>query len=349
MSLICIAAARAAHDPVLARGDGRGAGRDWGRSRARSGSSSPTVGASARKAPPSAHHALQLSPGWRSVQHGSGRDARDGRLRRPRAPCSNGTSRRATQSPSTRRSSRSPPTRSTPRFPRRPPATVVKIHAAEGETVVVGACWPRSPPTRRRTRRRRPPNPVGECRTRIHRAGCRRRGHRGRGRGHRRRRRDDGHRHAHRRRVGDRGHDPRVVGQGRGQGQGRRHRRRDLDRQGRHGASRARRPARSPRSSRGRRDGDRGPGDRPDERRGRELPNPRLLPHPKQGHGGGRHRQTRAGERRMAPPTHLRWLAASPPARASTSLRPGHGPRRPDHQGRRARGGRQRCECHTAG
>ena len=126
-------------------------------------------------------------------------------------------------------------------------------------------CWPRSPPTRpaaatapapdRPPPRSRPPvvrrsRRGGRSRRRRPRAGARHRGGRTAPRppseaaG-----RDDRHRHAHRRRVGDRGHDPRVVGQGRRRGQGRRHRRRDLDRQGRHGASRARPPGRSPRSS----------------------------------------------------------------------------------------------------
>ena len=73
-----------------------------------------------------------------------------------------------------------------------------------------------------------------------------------------------------RRRVGHRGHDPRVVGQGRRHRQRRRHGRRDLDRQGRHGAARPgrRHDHRDPRR-RGR-DRHRRPGHRADAgRRGR--------------------------------------------------------------------------------
>ena len=54
---------------------------------------------------------------------------------------------------------------------------------------------------------------------------------------------------AGRRRVGQRGDDPRMARQGRRAHQGRRHDRRDLDRQGRPGASLARDAAPSPRSS----------------------------------------------------------------------------------------------------
>ena len=74
-----------------------------------------------------------------SQHDGRGRHARDGRLglRGHRPGVAQG--RRATRSPRTRRSSRSRPTRSTPRSPPRLAGTVVKIHAAEGDTVAVGA------------------------------------------------------------------------------------------------------------------------------------------------------------------------------------------------------------------
>ena len=111
---------------------------------------------------------------------------------------------------------------------------IVKIHAAEGDTVAVGALLAeiatngaprprngeagRAAAARACTGRTEPPSGAD--------AGPRRQ--------------DRRHRHPDRRRVGHRGHDPRVVGQGRRRGRGRRYGRRDLDRQGRHGASRAR-------------------------------------------------------------------------------------------------------------
>ena len=155
--------------------------------------------------------------------------------------------------------------------------TIVKIHAAEGDTVAVGALlaeiaaigptanrgasaaanlrW-RSTPTRHRypgMRQRRAAHADGR------RPGRAPPGYR----------RDRRHRHADRRRVRHRGHDPRVGREGRRRGQGRRHGRRDLDRQGRHGAARSgrRHDHRDPR--RGGRDGRRRPGDRADAARRR--------------------------------------------------------------------------------
>ena len=123
--------------------------------------------------------------------------------------------------------------------------TVVKIHAAEGDTVRSAPCSPRSPPrTARRPRPRPAPATRADGRRRAE-APRRRAAERRAGR----RRRDRRHRHPRGRRVGHRGHDPRVGRQGRRRRRGRPDRRRDLDRQGRHGAARAHRRARSPRSS----------------------------------------------------------------------------------------------------
>ena len=154
--------------------------------------------------------------------------------------------------------------------------TVVKLHAAEGETVAVGAVLAEistngdgasaeaiatdgggpasaeSPPVT-------PEEALAGAATEAA----------GRGSDPSGDRRDRRHRHADRRRVRHRGHDHRVEREGRRRGQGRGHGRRDLDRQGRHGAARPglRDDRRDPRA--GRRDRPRRAGDRADVRRRR--------------------------------------------------------------------------------
>ena len=216
--------------------------------------------------------------------------------------------------------------------------TVVKIVAAEGDTVAVGAVLAEIAPgdgngngAPRVTARlpaataRSPPR--SPCRDG---AGARG-GTASRDRADRRDRDPDG------RRVGHRGDDPRVVGQGRRRGLRRRHGRRDLDRQGRHGASRAdvRDDHRDPRGRRRHRQ--RRPGDRSDERQ-RGWSARRLGPEA----GNGARRQRRAGA--GAPtPRPADDANASPIARrvaaaegVDLARRDRLRPRRPDHEGRRA-------------
>ena len=134
----------AARDPALA-------GRDGGRRRRRRSVrgnrrvswSKSTGGGAAR------YDAVRSE----AIAHGSerddgrGRHAGDGRLgdrgHRPGMAQAGGRRR----SRPTRRSSRSPPTRSTPRSPSPVAGTLVKVHAAEGDTVEVGAVLAEIAPT----------------------------------------------------------------------------------------------------------------------------------------------------------------------------------------------------------
>ena len=132
--------------------------------------------------------------------------------------------------------------------------------------------------------------------------------------------RDRRHRHARRRRVGHRGHDPRVGRQGRRRGRRRRDDRRDLDRQGRHGASRPgrRHDHRDPR--RGGRHGHRRPGHRAHAARRAGAP-------PRRGAadaGAAQPATAAAAPAPAAAPERRQGLPsprASPPPRASTSAR----------------------------
>ncbi len=120
---------------------------------------------------------------------------------------------------------------------------IVKILAAEGETVAVGAVLAEIS-TNGDGVVDVPATPVsGESPPATAGRGRRECDHRGRGGRGRRgvERRDDRHRHPDRGRVGHRGDDPSVERQSRRRRQAGRHGRRDLDRQSRHGASRARR------------------------------------------------------------------------------------------------------------
>ena len=128
--------------------------------------------------------------------------------------------------------------------------------------------------------------------------------------------RDRRDRHADRRRVGHRGHDPRVVGEGRRRGRRRRHGRRDLDRQGRHGAARARGGTITEILA--------GEGDTVnvgqvigahDRRRDRDAA-ARARPAPARGAGGGAARRARRQRRQRQ--RLRRSPGASPPPRAST-------------------------------
>ena len=211
---------------------------------------------------------------------------------------------------------------------------IVKIHAAEGETVAVGAPLAEistngdggvevpatpvsgeSPPaTAHEAVASAATEAEGSRMTRAARefeAGCRAHAKCQRRRGLERR--DDRHRHPDRRRVGHRGDDPRVERQGGRRGQAGRNDRRDLDRQGRHGAARAgqRNDHRDP--GRGGGDGERRAGDRADERRR---------------HGHSHHGRRCTGirrdgplvrSRRMAAHMHRRSRGAWPPSKASIS------------------------------
>jgi hypothetical protein len=124
---------------------------------------------------------------------------------------------------------------------------------------------------------------------------------------------DHRHRHPAGRRVGRRGHDPRVGQAGRRRRRGRRDRRGDLDRQGRHGAARAPPPAPSPRSL---------------ARRARRSRSARSSPACRP-----------APARRRPPPRWKATAAPRPRERGERSRKDvgSAGERCPDHAGRRAR------------
>ena len=187
------------------------------------------------------------------------------------APCSSGASRRATASRPTRRSWRSRPTRSTRRFPHWLRGRSSRSMPRPATRCRWAPCWPRSRPTGAAPPTgppaARPATPVStESPPASHEAALAAAAIEAEG--------------AApplattgetidivtpaRRRVGQRGNDACVVGQGRRRGPRGRHGRGDLDRQGRHGAAGpcAGNDHRDPRA--GGRDGHRGSGDRAD-------------------------------------------------------------------------------------
>ena len=89
---------------------------------------------------PTADHGRRLRLRRQDLDGGGARDRRCPRWasRSPRAPCSSGTSPRATQSRRATPSSRSPPTRSTPRSPPRPAARSPRSWSRPTTTVKVG-------------------------------------------------------------------------------------------------------------------------------------------------------------------------------------------------------------------
>ena len=177
MSLVCIAAARGADHPVLARGHGRRARRSRAVRGHRSGSSCSSAATRANQRSPAVDDArVRVSFRQMAVETGTvqvvmpamGDSVAEGTVLEWHK-------QRATRSPPTRRSSRSRPTRSTPRSPRRSPARSSRSTRPRATRSRSVRCSPRSPPATAAPRPRATAAGAGAATARRRRARRRRR------------------------------------------------------------------------------------------------------------------------------------------------------------------------------